>query len=76
MHEVNINIANHRAHQISNELMRDSDLILVMESGQRRELTARYPEARPKTYQLGEWGDFESLIQTACRVLCSSRLCN
>lgn len=57
--EVGIDISAHRARQISTEIVNNNDLILVMESGQRQALSARFPQARGKTYRWGEWGDFD-----------------
>lgn len=49
-----LNLASHRARQINEAMCTDADLILVMESGQQRELAARYPLARGKIRCLGE----------------------
>lgn len=59
MQSVGIDISAHRARQISASIVNDHDLILVMESGQRQALSARFPQARGKTYRWGEWGEFD-----------------
>ncbi|MDX1655531.1 MAG: low molecular weight phosphotyrosine protein phosphatase, partial [Candidatus Competibacteraceae bacterium] len=45
--------------QLTEELIRRHDLILVMESGHRRAVEAIDPSARGRIYRWGEWGDFE-----------------
>ena len=59
MEEAGLSLADHRARQISSELVRQNDLILVMETDHRQHLLSKYPEARGKTYRLGEWGGFD-----------------
>lgn len=50
-----LDISSHRARQVTPELARWADLILVMESGQREALLDIDPAARGKTYLLGHW---------------------
>jgi len=59
MSERGIDITAHRARQLAPELIKDSDLILVMESAHRRVIDANEPTARGKVYRLGEWQDLE-----------------
>lgn len=59
MRERGIDISAHRARQITAELVRDSELVLVMESGQVRDLERVSGTARGRTFRLGHWGDFE-----------------
>jgi protein-tyrosine phosphatase len=50
-----IDISDHRARQLSKEILQDTDLVLVMESWQKDEVIARYPETRGKVFNLGHW---------------------
>lgn len=52
-----LDLSGHRARQITESMCTEADLILVMESGQQRELAARYPLARGKIRCLGEAHD-------------------
>jgi len=36
-----------------------ADLILVMETSQKKTLESSEPSARGRVYRLGEWGDFD-----------------
>lgn len=49
-----LDLSTHRAQQITRAMCIGADLILVMESGQQRELATRYPLARGKIRCLGE----------------------
>lgn len=57
--EAGLSLDEHRARQLDAELVREADLILVMESGHRQSLVGKYPEARGKVYRLGEWDGFD-----------------
>jgi protein-tyrosine phosphatase len=50
-----LDISPHRAQQVTPELARWADLILVMESQQRDAMVDIDPTARGKTYLLGHW---------------------
>lgn len=50
-----LNCPSHNARQLSRDLIRVYDLILVMEASQRNEIAKRYPEAHAKTMLLGQW---------------------
>jgi len=54
-----LNASEHRARQITPELVRAADLVLVMEDWQRSEIANLEPTARGKIYLLGRWGEFE-----------------
>ncbi len=56
---VDIDIKGHRARQLNADLVRQSDLILVMESWHKDELLARHPESRGKVFTLGHWMGWE-----------------
>jgi len=51
-----VDISQHRAQQVQAWMCTQADLILVMESGQLRELTQRFPLSRGKIHLLGEFG--------------------
>lgn len=57
MNERGVNLADHRARQISHELCQQADLILVMDREQRRRVEERYPFAVGKVFRLGEFSD-------------------
>ena len=55
----NIDISGHQARQLRLETLRESDLILVMESWQKTALQLRHPECRGKIFTLGHWRGLE-----------------
>lgn len=57
MEEQGLDISGHRARQLTPELIKDNDLILVMEKGHRRAIDSVEPAARGKIYRLCEWRD-------------------
>ena len=57
MNEMGIDITGHRARQIHPDMVRDADLVLVMEPGHKRAIDDADPSARGKVYRLGEWQD-------------------
>ena len=59
LQERGLDISAHRARQLTAELIRRHDLILVMESGHKRAVESIDPSARGKVYRWGEWGDFD-----------------
>ena len=54
-----INLETHRARQLTVEILRDADLVLVMERHHRQAVLDMYPAARGKTYLLGHWRNSE-----------------
>lgn len=50
-----VNLDGHIAQQLTSELCRDYDLILVMEKGHIEAVTKLAPEARGKTMLFGQW---------------------
>ena len=54
MSEHGINISSHRAQQISPRLVSQAELILVMDSEQKRHVETRYIGAHGKVFRLGE----------------------
>ena len=59
LRELEIDISNHRARELTPELVRKADLILVMESVHRQAMHSRFPGSRGKVFRLGEWGKFD-----------------
>ncbi len=57
--ERGIDISEHMAKQLNSELIRWSDVILVMDREQKRAIESSEPSARGRVYRLGEWGDFD-----------------
>jgi protein-tyrosine phosphatase len=59
MAERGIGIADHRARQLNPDIIKSTDLILVMESGHKAAIDSIDPTARGKVYRMGEWRDLE-----------------
>ena len=57
MDEIGEDITGHRARQIHPNMVRDADLVLVMEAGHKRSIDDADSTARGKVYRLGEWQD-------------------
>ncbi|HRQ06119.1 MAG TPA: low molecular weight phosphotyrosine protein phosphatase, partial [Nitrosomonas halophila] len=54
-----IDISAHRARQISSDMIRNADLILVMEAWQKTAIETRALSAKGKVFRLGKWGKFD-----------------
>lgn len=59
MQECGLDISAHRARQLTPALLRQHDLILVMEAGHKKAVEAIDPSARGKIYRWGEWSGFD-----------------
>ena len=59
MMEKNIDISDHRACQLTKDMIRKADLILVMESSHKRAIEEFEPCAKGKVFRLGYWGDYD-----------------
>lgn len=59
LQEKGIDATEHRARQLSEEMVTEADLILVMEGWQQKEIVKRYPYTRGKVLRLGQWDDFD-----------------
>ncbi|ODV41743.1 protein tyrosine phosphatase [Cupriavidus sp. UYMMa02A] len=57
--ETGVDISQHRAQQLTSVLASHADLILVMDSEQKREIQRRHPAASGKVFRLGEIGKFD-----------------
>lgn len=54
-----MDISSHKAAQLTDEVLRQHPLILVMETAQQRWIEDRWPEAKGRVQLLGRWGEFE-----------------
>ncbi|MDO9312627.1 MAG: low molecular weight phosphotyrosine protein phosphatase, partial [Nitrosomonas sp.] len=54
-----IDISNYRACQLNREMIRKSELILVMDLNQKIAIEENELSARGKVFRLGEWGKFD-----------------
>ncbi|MFK5949802.1 MAG: low molecular weight protein-tyrosine-phosphatase [Methylococcales bacterium] len=54
-----IDVSAHRAQQLSLDMLRWADLVLVMEEAQKRSVISWDASARGKVYRIGEWGEFD-----------------
>jgi len=59
MLERGIDISTHRARQLSGEMVKKNELILVMEHWQQKEIEGLYPYARGRVHLFGKWSDME-----------------
>lgn len=59
MKERGIDLSAHRARQLTGNLLRDFELVLVMEAGHQRAVESMQPSARGKVFRLGKWGNFD-----------------
>lgn len=55
--EQNIDITDHVAKQIDEDLVLKADLIFTMSDGQNKWIEERWPFCRGKTFKLGHWSD-------------------
>jgi protein-tyrosine phosphatase len=54
-----IDLSGHRARQLTPDLIRSFELILVMELEQQRDVEGILPSARGRVHRIGRWGDFD-----------------
>jgi protein-tyrosine phosphatase len=59
MREREIDISGHRARQVTPQLVSESDLVLVMETGHERAVLEIAPRARGKVHRIGRFGNFD-----------------
>jgi protein-tyrosine phosphatase len=57
MRERRIDLTRHRARQITRKMCLDAEMVLVMDSDQRRRLQDIYPEACGRIFRIGEYLD-------------------
>ncbi|ROO25815.1 protein-tyrosine phosphatase [Salinisphaera orenii MK-B5] len=51
----------HRGRQVDEQIIRDHDLVVVMEEGQRQWLTTRFPQSRGRVFLLSHWRGGEDI---------------
>lgn len=54
-----IDVSAHLARQLNEDLVKNNELILVMERWQQKEIEHRYPFSRGRVHLLGKWDDVE-----------------
>jgi protein-tyrosine phosphatase len=59
MLERGLDISGHRARQLTPEMLRSFELILVMSAAQQREVESMAPTARGRVHRIGRWGGFD-----------------
>lgn len=59
MLEKGLDISGHRARQITKAMIRQADLILVMETTHKSTIEQHDSSAKGKVFRLGEWGKFD-----------------
>lgn len=59
MRECGIDLSGHRARQLTRELLRTFELVLVMETAQQRAVEALWPPARGRVQRIGKMGGFD-----------------
>ena len=59
MLERGFDISNHRARQISPEILFGSDLILTMTTDQQKQVELKYPSTCGRVHRLGKWGCYD-----------------
>ena len=59
MQERNLNIANHRARQITSQILFNAEIIFTMTSGQQKQIECMLPSIRGRVHRLGNWGGYD-----------------
>jgi protein-tyrosine phosphatase len=59
MNEHGIDMNSHRARQLTADIVKQNELILVMEKWQQEEVERLYPFAKGRVHLLGKWGGVE-----------------
>lgn len=59
MLDIGIDISEHRAQQLTYDMVSTANLVLVMEKAHKKEIESIIPASRGKVYLLGQWQDFE-----------------
>jgi protein-tyrosine phosphatase len=54
-----LDIAGHRARQLTLQMISDFELVIVMEAAHQKEIEARFPAARGRVQRLGRFGNFD-----------------
>ena len=56
-HDHGVCLEGHSARQLSQELIEQSDLVLVLEPGHKREVTTKFPHLSGRVMLLDQWGE-------------------
>lgn len=59
MSQKGIDMSEHRARQISQDILFGSDLILTMSTDQQKQVELNYPGTCGRVHRLGKWGGFD-----------------
>lgn len=59
LRERGVDLASHRARQLTEALVMDAELVVAMEQGHVRDIEAAFPRARGRVHRLGRWGNFD-----------------
>lgn len=59
MKKQKIDISSHRARQLNKDMVRNADLVLVMESVQKQAVEKLDVSAKGKIFRLGNWGNYD-----------------
>ena len=59
MRDRGLDLSPHRARQLTLEMLRQFELVLVMEAAQQRAVEAMWPAVRGRVHRLGKMGDFD-----------------
>jgi len=54
-----LDISEHRACQLNSDMIRQAELILVMELAHKLDIESKEPSAKGKVFRLGEWGNYD-----------------
>lgn len=57
MDEIGVDISAHRARQITQAMVKQADLVLVMSTEQVRSIEQQWPFAKGKTFRIGHWNN-------------------
>lgn len=55
MAEKGLDLTGHRARQLTEDMIREADIVLVMEAWQKAAIEANTPSAKGKIFRLGKW---------------------
>jgi len=56
-----LSLEDHQGRQLTQELLRTSDLVLVMEAGQKRWITSQFPESSGRIFMASHWRGGEDI---------------
>lgn len=59
MRERGLDLESHRGRQLDETLLRNNDLLLVMERGHQEWIESQWPHARGRIYRWGHWSNFD-----------------